>query len=377
MNLQDTNPRAFWNLVKQLADETNTDPSSLFPDDEWFQHFHKLTEDNCEQFDQSFYAQSVNMLADLETKLQNSELPFTLFSDVEVENVIRKLRPGKSEGLDCIKNEMLTCAAPIITPILVKLFNSIGSRGDFPKMLTEGFIVPLPKCKNPSSPNDFRGITISSSLGKVFVSLLLNRMENAMHLKNRPNIYQAGFRKGFRTADNIFILQTLVSKLLRQGRKLFVCFVDFQKAFDTVWREGLYLKLIELGVDYNTYNCIKNMFLNNSVCVRVEGQLSDAFQTRMGVMQGNNLSPLLFNLFIDSLPDEICKSGSDPPQIGNVSVPCLFYADDLVLLSTTADGLQNALNTLELFCNRWRLSINIAKTKVIIFNKSGRICRQF
>ena len=71
--------------------------------------------------------------------------------------------------------------------------------------------------------------------------------------------------------------------------------------------------------------------------------------------------------------DESC----DQVQIGDRLISCLMYADDIVLLSNSAGGLQTMLNSLLQFCQRWNLKVNVAKTKVIIFNKSGKLLKGF
>ena len=104
--------------------------------------------------------------------------------------------------------------------------------------------------------------------------------------------------------------------------------------------------------------------------------MNQSFSTKSGVKQGYILSPPLFSLFINDLKhnfDEIC----DQVQIGDRLISCLMYADDIVLLSNSAGGLQKLINSLLQFCQRWNLKVNVAKTKVIIFNKSGKLLKGF
>ena len=110
--------------------------------------------------------------------------------------------------------------------------------------------------------------------------------------------------------------------------------------------------------------------------VKLPDGLTESFSSVRGVKQGCVLSPLLFNLFVSDLPgifDQTC----DPVNLYNSEIPCLMFADDLVLLSTTSTGLQNALNKLDTYCTKWGLSLNLNKTKVIIFNKSGHLLKNY
>ena len=103
----------------------------------------------------------------------------------------------------------------------------------------------------------------------------------------------------------------------------------------------------------------------------IENKFTHFFESRLGVKQGGNLSPNLFKIFINSLPDYLEKT-NDPISIEEKSIHCLMYADDIVLLSKSSQGLQEKLNKLKDFCNDWCLNINIKKTKVLVFNKAGK-----
>ena len=105
-----------------------------------------------------------------------------------------------------------------------------------------------------------------------------------------------------------------------------------------------------------------------------EGETS-SFSSKIGIKQGCILIPTLFSLYLNDMVkifDKIC----DPITINNIKVSCLMYADDIVLISQSAKGLQNCLNKLSNYCDIWNLSVNIDKSKVIVFNKSGRVIKK-
>ena len=179
--------------------------------------------------------------------------------------------------------------------------------------------------------------------------------------------------KKARTSDHMFILRTLFETYCshKEGR-LYACFIDFRKAFDMVIHEGIKIKLLEIGVGTKFYNTIKSMYRCSRSCIRVDKQVTGMFPIRLGVKQGDNLSPNLFKIFINNLPEYFVSISDDCVQLGDKSLHCLMYADDIVLLSKSSNGLQQKLNCLENFCNDWCLDVNISKTKVLIFNKAGR-----
>ena len=101
--------------------------------------------------------------------------------------------------------------------------------------------------------------------------------------------------------DHVFTLKSLIDIFLHKKKKLFCAFVDFKKTFDTVWRSGLWIKLISFGITGKLFNVIRNIYNNIKSCVQVNGQKSDYFSCYTGVRQGENLSPLLFALYLNDL----------------------------------------------------------------------------
>ena len=165
---------------------------------------------------------------------------------------------------------------------------------------------------------------------------------------------QCAFRKGYRTSDNIFCLQSIIYKYVNNSKKkLFACFVDFRKAFDCVWRDAMFLKLLKLGVDGNYYDTIKSMYSSTSAKVKLNEGTTETFYPNVGIRQGDCLSPLLFNLFIDDIKEYI--HDCDPVEVGDARLSHLLFADDLLLLSETESGLQKQLTSLSTYCDKWKL----------------------
>ena len=96
----------------------------------------------------------------------------------------------------------------------------------------------------------------------------------------------------------------------------------------------------------------------------------------MGVKQGYTLSTILFNLYINDLPSIFSFDGNDPIVVDHTPINCLIYADDLVIMSTSAEGLQECLNKLATYCNKWKLQVNLKKTKIFLFNRQGSLIKK-
>ena len=118
------------------------------------------------------------------------------------------------------------------------------------------------------------------------------------------------------------------------------------------------------------------MYRSVSFAVKCDNKLTDSFETTVGVKQGCVLSPIFLNIFLYDLPlifDATCA----PVNLNNLNLSCLMYADDLIIMSESAAGLQHALDKLYHYFMKWKLLVNIDKSNVKIFNKSGRLLKNF
>lgn len=183
---------------------------------------------------------------------------------------------------------------------------------------------------------------------------------------------QIGFLPGNRTADHIFSLHTLIDKYVMnttQG-KLFCCLVDFRKVFDSIWHPGLLKKLLNYKIG-GQFCLISTMYSKTLCCIKSGNMGSAYFKYNSGVHQGCILSPLLFNFNLNDLPLILQNTnGLDLITLPNgSSLNSLFYADDLVLISTSASGLQKCINSMQQFCKDWMMSVNTKKPKLSFFKR--------
>ena len=161
---------------------------------------------------------------------------------------------------------------------------------------------------------------------------------------------------------------------MKKGEFLYSCFVDLKKAFDSIWWNGLFFKMLSLGISSNFFTVIKNMYQSVRSCVKTKCGLTPLFDIWQGVKQGEVLSPTVFNLYLHDLAKELeVEDDNSKLYLGDTSINCLLYADDLVLLSKTREGLQKQLHNLDEYCKKWSLKINLSKTKILIFNKNGKM----
>ena len=285
---------------------------------------------------------------------------------------ISSLDNNKASSFDKITNEMLKTGKLVLVGPLITLFNSILFSTLFPSKWKPDILTPLHKSGEKNDPNNYRGVSVGSCLGKLFCKLLQNRLEDLCNKNNFINETQGSGKKGSRTSDHLLIVKFLIDKYVKhQGKQLFACFVDLRKAYDTVPRTKLFYSLLsDNNIGGNFLKILQEIYKGNQVYIKLTDGLLQPIKSTIGLKQGCVFSPILFNLFINkisSIFDETCS----PVKINNVNLSSLLWADDLMLVSQTSTGLQNAINKMNTFYQSLDLKINIKKTKVIVFNKRG------
>ena len=317
------------------------------------------------------------------TELNNEELNSS-FTEAEVSRIIKKLKNNKACGTDMILNEFLKTTGSIMTPLYTKLFNLILHTGFPPYKWVIGIIKPLFKGKGDiSSPDNYRGITILSCFCKLFTSVLNCRLYNFLNNNGLLGEEQAGFRPEYSVMDHIFTLNALLDLYLFKKKKLFCAFIDFKKAFDSVHRTHLWKKLLSHNINGNVLRIIFNLYEEAKSCISLDNEVSDCFPCNVGVRQGENLSPLLFAVFLNDLESHLCKKFNgleflrdqvyehleDDDVVIILRLFVLLYADDTIILAESAEELQMALDAMQQYCNNWSLTVNVEKTKIVIFSR--------
>ena len=361
-NLQSKSPKLYWKFINSLKHKTSSNSPSL---EEFYEHF-KLINSAIEETDDNL--PSVDN--------QNNDILNECITSDEICKCIRKLNNGKASGIDNVLNEYIKSTCDIFLPVYEKLFNLILDTGIFPKEWSIGSIHPIYKNKgNRDNVKNYRPITILSCMGKLFTSILNMRLNDYLEESMLLGENQAGFRRHYSTLDHIFSLHALIEILKSRKQKLFCCFVDFSSAFDSVWRAGLWHKLLKSKINGKVLEVIKNMYNEIKSCVSHLGSNSPFFTSFAGVRQGENLSPVLFSLYLNDLEDFLTRDPSaglefetrDDEMFIYLRLIVLLYADDTVLLANNEIDLQRTLNEFNKYCRTWKLNVNIDKTKVVVF----------
>ena len=173
---------------------------------------------------------------------------------------------------------------------------------------------------------------------------------------------------------------------INKRKRVYCAFIYYRKAFDFIDRCSLWSKMIAMGINGRLLNVIRNLYKNAKSCVKNDGKMSQYFQCNVGVRQGENLSPLLFAIFLNDFEYSISRKYkglndlatdinhylSDGDVEHFLRIFALLYADDTIVLAESPEQLQLALNAVHEYCENWDLTVNTNKTKIVIFSK-GRV----
>ena len=189
--------------------------------------------------------------------------------------------------------------------VIQQVFNTVLVNSCYLQLWKIGFLSPIFKSDDSFDPSNYRGIAVTSCFGKLFTLIINRRFTEYIESNNLIKPHQIGFRQGYRTADHVFVLNTILNSYFKNGKSVYACFVDFSKAYDTVWQNGLLYKLIKNGLSYKSISLIKSMYEDIKMAVKLPGGLTPFFESLVGLRQGCNLSPILFNIYVNDLIKEL------------------------------------------------------------------------
>src|SRR5664279_1059535 len=281
------------------------------------------------------------------------------------------MKRKKAPGVDNITIEEMDAATQGngLTAIH-RLCNSIWENEELPSQWKQAVIVPLHKKKDKMVCSNYRGISLLCHSSKIFSSIVLRRIKDRTEMILSEA--QAGFRRNRSTIDQIFTLRQLAEKYEEFGKDLFVCYVDFRKAFDSIWRRGLWKVMRHFGYPEKIIRILEHAYKDTFSAVRVDGEITDWFATIVGVMQGCVLSPLLFNIFLEMVMALALESSEYGAIINGVVIGNLRFADDIAVLAEKESDLQDSVSRIAEVSLKMGMKINAEKTEIQHLGKGDR-----
>ena len=244
----------------------------------------------------------------------------------ELREAVYKQNNNKSSGIDKIVAEIYKCSFDILAPFMLILFNWIFNTGVYPRLWGNGMIVPIFKGGNIDNARNYRGITLINIIEKVYSQILHTpkQINKIADNQNSISAIQFGFQKGKSTVDCIFILNAIISKTLSEKKKLYCAFIDF------ITISLLFQKLLREGVSTKLTKAFKSMYETVKACIRYKSEMSNFFDSNIGVKQGDQSSILLFLLFINDILSYINTDIDGLFTLKEMKVFLLPFADDAI-----------------------------------------------
>lgn len=285
----------------------------------------------------------------------------------EIYEAIKGMKNGKAAGIDEIPAEFLKMLEGETMTRIVNLCKEIYKTGIWPDDFTKSVVIPIPKKTNAVECSDYRTISLISHASKILLKIINNRIQTKaeMMLSNT----QFGFRKGCGTREAIGIMRVICERSLEHGNDVFICFVDFEKAFDRIdWKRMLEI-LKRIGIDWRDRRLIMNLYMNQKAAVRIQQELSKEGEIGRGVRQGCCLSPVLFNIYAEDMMSKAMDGVEEGIWVGGKLLKDVRFADDQGMLAGSEVGLQKIMDSLNNTALEYNMKINVKKTKVMRVSK--------
>ena len=360
------------NAIKGEDGVTRHNPEDIL--DVWHKHFAKLSKPkNLPEYDNDHFNYVNNFVDDTLNNINGDAFTGESITNEEVALAIKKLKKGKTPGHDNVTSEHIQHAGVNIIVLLTLLFNMCIKVEHVPKTFKVGIQVPLFKGKNTCSllPTNYRGITLLSSLSKLFEIIIWARIE-PWWVENRViSENQGACVKKRSCLHSAFCLQEAIATSGEDTAKCFVAFFDVAKAFDTIWINGLFYQLYNLGITGKLWRIMRQTYVNFECKVRIATNLSQSCVMDCGIHQGGILSLLKYVAFTNSLLNQITDSRLCITIKGIKAMP-VGYADDLSTACISKDRLDRVLQIVYGHSVKWRYQYNAEKSAILTYGEGKR-----
>ena len=299
----------------------------------------------------------------------DEKLPHILKSEIRTN--IKELKTGKSPGLDNIYSEYVKAGGEPLVNALHVLFNHILKTNNVPSSFKEALIVVIFKKDSRLECKNYRPISLLSHIYKLFISIIAARVKNDLYTSFPPS--QAAYQPGRGTIEQIIALEQIIEKSIEFNNPVYIVFIDFTKAFDSIKLPSLWRLLEKTSINKRYIKLLQSTYSDSNAAIKTDIGISRFVNILKGVKQGDILSALLFCIIVASIilkTEEECNTGF---SIGGQLLSNLSYADDIAAINNNHVKLQLFIDSLAKHAAEVGLFINIAKTKCMTTAKSNKI----
>lgn len=301
-----------------------------------------------------------------ETEIEQDSIGPDILRD-EFDDALRNIKNGKAAGEDGIYIELIKHSDnDLLLEEIFKITKLIYKTGQIPNDFKITKTVTLPKKTNTLKCEEHRTLSLISQASKIILKIIQNRIRSK--IEDNLSDDQYGFRRNKGTREAILALRLVLDRRMDLGLDTHVAFIDLEKAFDKVdWKKMISL-LRNTGLDFKDRRIIYELYKNQETIIEVGNEKGTA-KIRQGVRQGCPLSPLIFNLFIESAIKIINEKSKEGVKFNGKTIRFIRFADDIAAVAETQSDLQALLNTMNNVFKECSLKINTSKTKTLITSK--------
>ena len=376
----DISQKQFWRLINRRRGSRGpsvrpfqkTDGSILTDMDDireaWATYYEELYTPSNNGYDQDFKNLVEGEIGNVNlTPCDDTLLLKAPISEDEVLKVIKKVKNKKAAGPDGVQAEHIKLGGSHLLRALTDLFNAMVAREHRPALMKRGLIVPIPKGRKDSSiPDNNRGITLASVIGKIYDSVLVARSGEWLH--GVIDDLQGANHKNCSCTHTAMLLREMIAYGRESDRTVYTALLDVRKAFDQVWIDGLFYKLKHNGMDPKLWRILRNAYSNFQCSVLVAGGTSRQFQPEQGIHQGDVWSMPLYCVFNNDMIKEL-KSSIHGTRLRAINCTCPTFVDDLSIVAWSKFALNFLLSVAFRYSRVWRFQFGAIKSFLLIFGK--------
>ena len=282
------------------------------------------------------------------------------FTEIDIEKKLKDLNSNKAQGPDSIPPKVLKELAKQLSKPLCILFNKSFETGQIPNDWKFAVVTALHKKGNKTDPSNYRPVSLTCICCKLMEKFIRDSIVDHLIENDLYSNCQHGFRSGRSCVTQLIEVIDDLTKLLDEGNKIDMIYLDFKKAFDSIPHERLLIKMKGYGITGKLLDWVRAFLAGRKQQVRVGTEFSEVTNVLSGIPQGSILGPVLFTIFINDLPDSI-KSN------------CKIFADDTKVYNIVEnkDTLQADLYKMQDWTDKWKLYFNVSKCKIMHLGKKN------
>lgn len=342
--------KTFW------ADLTGAAPNHSEFDDSWWRHIQ-----------QRFDEVESNIAVD-----DHHALSAALTKE-EVRKALKALDVRKSGGCDGVQAFMLKWGGPRLISTLTAMFNRVWLQTAVPQSWKDAWVVPIYKKDGAEAdPANYRPISLLSLVGRLLSFVINARLYDMLEARDLLHEPQFGFRRGRGCPEAVLTLREAIELRRKRGERTWLAFIDVAKAYDSTWRQGMFVKLFDLVGKSKLWAVLVEWYTNDRSCIFTRSRASTWWKNTTGVKQGDICAPVLYSVFISDVVEALQARHLGVAIDDGAFLAALLYADDQVLLAPSEASLQQALNVVTEFAHKWRFKLNAKKSAVMVYGRPKR-----